>query len=146
MARPEGDICTSADQGRTWTVLVTFGMRLYAPSFYALHDGTLVCLHGSYAPGHGGLRLTFSTAGGHTWIAPAKDHGLFVDNCYGYGKAIELPDTSLLVFDQDSPLVAILAAVILSKAYRSRVHREDNCALRSHRPEHHLGRISTAGE
>jgi hypothetical protein len=102
MARPEGDLCWSPDQGRTWTAPVTFGMRLYAPSLYVLHDGTLVCLHGSYAPGHGGLRLIFSTDGGHTWIAPAKDHGFLVDNCYGYGKAIELPDGSLLVTDQDT--------------------------------------------
>ena len=102
MARPEGDICWSRDQGRTWTAPMTFGMRIYAPSLYVLHDGTLVCLHGSYAPGHGGLRLIFSTDGGHTWIAPAKDHGFLVDNCYGYGKAMELPDGSLFVTDQGS--------------------------------------------
>lgn len=100
MARPEGDICWSRDQGGTWTTPVTFGMRLYAPSLYVLRDGTLVCLHGSYAPGHGGLRLIFSTDGGHTWLAPAKDHGFLVDNCYGYGKAMELPDGSLLIADQ----------------------------------------------
>lgn len=102
MARPEGDICWSRDQGRTWTPPQTFGVRLFAPSLYALADGTLACLHGSYAPGHGGLRLIFSTDGGQTWIAPAKDHGFLVDECYGYGKAIELPDGSLLVTDQGS--------------------------------------------
>ena len=64
MARPEGDISWSADQGRTWTAPTTFGMRMFAPSLYVLRDGTLVCLHGSYAPGHGGLRLIFSTDGG----------------------------------------------------------------------------------
>lgn len=100
IARPEGDICWSRDQGRTWTAPVTFGMRMYAPSLYTLRDGRLVCLHGSYAPGHGGLRLIFSTDGGHTWIAPAKDHGFLVDNCYGYGKAMELADGSLFVTDQ----------------------------------------------
>jgi BNR repeat-like domain len=102
MARPEGDISWSLDRGRTWTAPAAFGMRLYAPSLYALRDGTLVCLHGSYAPGRGGLRLIFSTDGGHTWIAPAKTHGFLVDNCYGYGKAMELPDGSLLVADQDT--------------------------------------------
>ena len=102
MARPEGDISWSSDQGRTWTKPVTFGMRLFAPSLYKLRDGTLVCLHGSYAPGHGGLRLIFSTDGGQTWIAPAPNHGFLVDNCYGYGKAVELPDGSLLVADQGS--------------------------------------------
>ncbi len=100
MARPEGDICWSSDLGRTWTAPVAFGMRMYAPSLYRLRDGTLVCLHGSYAPGHGGLRLIFSTDGGRRWIAPAKDHGFLVDNCYGYGKAMELPDDTLFVVDQ----------------------------------------------
>lgn len=102
MARSEGDICWSSDQGRTWTKPVTFGMRLYAPSLYALRDGTLVCLHVSYARGHSGLRLIFSTDGGQSWVAPAKDHGFLVDNCYGYGKAVELPDGSLLIADQDT--------------------------------------------
>ena len=97
MARPEGDMCWSADHGRTWTPPVTFGMRMYAPSLYVLRDGTLVCLHGSYAPGHGGLRVIFSPDGGHTWIAPAKDHGFLVDQAYGYGKAMELPDGSLFI-------------------------------------------------
>jgi hypothetical protein len=100
MARPEGDVCWSRDQGRTWTAPETFGMRMYAPSLYVLRDGTLVCLHGCYAPGHGGLRLIFSTDGGHTWVAPARDHGFLVDHCYGYGKATELPDGSLFVTDQ----------------------------------------------
>jgi photosystem II stability/assembly factor-like uncharacterized protein len=99
-ARPEGDLAWSSDEGRTWTMPVTFGMRLYAPSLYALRDGTLVHLHGSYAPGHSGLRLIFSTDGGHTWIAPAQDYGFLVDNCYAYGKATELPDGSLLIADQ----------------------------------------------
>ena len=98
MARPEGDISWSSDEGRTWTAPVTFGMRLFAPSLYTLRDGTLVCLHGSYT--RGGLRLIFSTDGGSTWIAPGKDHGFLVDNCYGYGKAVELPDGTLLVADQ----------------------------------------------
>ena len=97
MARPEGDISWSRDHGRTWTPPVTFGFRMFAPSLYVLRDGTLVCLHGSYAPGHGGLRVSFSTDGGHTWIAPAKDHGFLVDSSYGYGKAMELPDGSLFV-------------------------------------------------
>ncbi len=100
IARPEGDISWSRDRGRTWSAPATFGMRIFAPSLYVLKDGTLVCLHGSYASGHGGLRLIFSTDGGHTWIAPAQDHGFLVDNCYGYGKAMELPDGTLLVTDQ----------------------------------------------
>jgi photosystem II stability/assembly factor-like uncharacterized protein len=97
MARPEGDICWSSDQGRTWTPPQTFGMRMFAPSLQVLPDGTLVCLHGSYAPAHGGLRVIFSTDGGETWIAPAADYGFLIDNSYGYGKAMKLPDGSLFV-------------------------------------------------
>jgi len=97
IARAEGDLSWSRDRGRTWTPPVTFGMRMFAPSLYVLRDGTLVCLHGSYAPGHGGLRVIFSRDGGHTWIAPAKDHGFLVDTSYGYGKAMELPDGSLFI-------------------------------------------------
>jgi photosystem II stability/assembly factor-like uncharacterized protein len=94
MARPEGDISWSSDHGRTWSPPQTFGMRMFAPSLSVLPDGTLVCLHGSYAPGHPGLRVIFSTDGGETWIAPATDHGFLVDNSYGYGKAMQLPDGS----------------------------------------------------
>ena len=95
MARPEGDICWSRDRGRTWTAPVTFGMRMFAPSLYVLRDGTLLCLHGSY--GRGGLRVIFSRDGGHTWLAAGKDHGFLVDQSYGYGKAMELPDGSLFI-------------------------------------------------
>ncbi len=102
MARPEGDICWSSDQGQNWTKPVSFGMRMFAPSLYVLHDGTLVCLHGSYDPGFWGLRVIFSTDGGHTWIAPSKSHGFLVSNCYGYAKAMELPDGSLFIVDQDT--------------------------------------------
>lgn len=98
MARPEGDISWSSDAGRTWTAPVAFGMRLYAPSLYALRDGTLVCLHGSYT--RSGLRLIFSSDGGRTWIAPAADYGFLIDDVYGYGKAVELPDGTLLIADQ----------------------------------------------
>ncbi len=102
MARPEGDICWSDDQGRSWTKPVSFGMRMFAPSIYVLRDGTLVCLHGSYDPGFWALRVIFSTDGGHTWIAPSETHGFLVSNCYGYAKAMELPDGSLFIVDQDT--------------------------------------------
>lgn len=100
VARPEGDFSWSSDEGQTWTKPKSVGMRIYAPSLYVLRDGTLVCLHGSYAPGHSGLRLIFSRDGGQTWIAPAPDYGFLVDEVYGYGKATELPDGTLLVADQ----------------------------------------------
>jgi sialidase-1 len=97
MARPEGDISWSTDHGHSWTTPQTFGFRMFAPSLYVLRDNTLVCLHGSYAPGNGGLRVIFSTDGGVSWIAPSTDHGFLVDNAYGYGKAMELGDGSLFI-------------------------------------------------
>jgi len=103
ISRPEGDLCWSRDRGRTWTPLVTFGMRMYAPTLCVLRDGTLLCLHGSYAPGHSGLRAIFSTDGGQTWIAPAKDHGFLVDgSAYGYGAGAVLPDGSVYIIYQQS--------------------------------------------
>ena len=95
MGRAEGDIAWSADEGRSWTDPVTFGMRLYAPALYVLDDGTLVCLHGSY--GASNLRVIFSRDGGGTWIAPAENHGFLVDRTYEYGKAMVLPDGSLFI-------------------------------------------------
>ncbi|HZM06291.1 MAG TPA: sialidase family protein [Candidatus Saccharimonadales bacterium] len=101
IARPEGELWWSHDGGHTWTPPAKFGMRMYAPTLYVLPDGTLVCLHGSYAPGFGGLRAIFSTDGGETWIAPAKDHGFLVDaDAYGYGAGVLLPDGSLYVIYQ----------------------------------------------
>ena len=97
MARPEGDISWSSDGGHTWTPPQTFGMRMFAPSLYVLSNNTLICLHGSYAPGYSGLRVIFSADGGWTWIAPAKDHGFLVDHSYGYGKAMLLDDGSFFV-------------------------------------------------
>jgi sialidase-1 len=97
MARPKGDICWSSDGGRTWSEPQTFGVPMYAPSLYKLRDGTLVCLHGAYAPGAGGLRAIFSRDGGETWTAPAPNHGFLVEKSYGYGKAMELPDGSLFI-------------------------------------------------
>jgi hypothetical protein len=74
---------------------------MYAPTLYVLHDGTLVCLHGSYAAGNGGLRVIFSTDGGETWTAPAKNHGFQVDDdAYGYGAGVVLPDDTLYIIYQ----------------------------------------------
>jgi hypothetical protein len=98
-------IIRSFDNGRTWD-----NGLIRPPSPFVsdetngpmvLRDGTLVCLHGSYEPDHPGLRVIFSTDSGHTWIAPAKNYGFLVSNCYGYAKAMELPDGSLFVTDQD---------------------------------------------
>ncbi|MEN6451268.1 MAG: sialidase family protein [Thermoguttaceae bacterium] len=95
ITRPEGDVLWSSDGGRTWTKPATLGIRMYEPSLTVLHDGTLVCLHGSCRVG--GLRVIFSRDGGQTWLAPASDRGFAVDRrVYGYGRCTELADGSLL--------------------------------------------------
>ena len=108
IARPNGDIAWSPDGGKTWTPPVAFGMRMYAPTLYVLRDGTLVCLHASFAPGHAGLHAIFSTDGGHTWLAPSNDHGFLVDgSVYGYGAGVVLPDDSIyLVYQNNQSLNA----------------------------------------
>jgi photosystem II stability/assembly factor-like uncharacterized protein len=93
ISRSEGDICFSDDDGHTWSKPVTFGMGMFAPNLCVLRDGTLFCSHGSY-PG-GGFHAIFSTDGGATWIAPAAHRGFLIDDVYGYGAAVQLPDESL---------------------------------------------------
>ncbi|MFH1007778.1 MAG: sialidase family protein [Candidatus Latescibacterota bacterium] len=97
IARPKGAISWSEDCGRTWTQPQSFGIPMYAPSLQVLQDGNLLCLHGSYSPGHGALRAILSPDGGKTWRAPAPDHGFLVDRTYGYGKGMLLPDGSLFI-------------------------------------------------
>jgi photosystem II stability/assembly factor-like uncharacterized protein len=95
ITRPEGEVAFSGDHGRTWTKLVSFGMRMYAPALEMLKDGTLVCIHGSY--GAWGLRAIFSRDGGRTWIAPNEKYGFLIDQAYGYAKAAQLADGSLFL-------------------------------------------------
>jgi len=92
ITRPEGALAWSSDNGRTWTPPVTFGFRMFAPTLLVLNDGTLLCHFGSYAKGHSGLRAIFSTDGGQTWVAPAKDYGFLIDRTYGYSRSCLMPD------------------------------------------------------
>jgi len=94
ITRPEGAITWSSDSGRTWTPPATFGFRMYAPALIVLDDATLLCHFGSYTKEHGGLRAIFSTDGGKTWLAPAKDYGFLIDQSYGYSRSCIMPDGS----------------------------------------------------
>src|SRR6185436_20348171 len=94
ISRPNGDIAWSRDGGRSWTPPVSCGIRLFEPRLICLRDGTLLCLHGSYAAG--GFRAMFSTDGGVTWVCPHEKWGFPVDpSVYGYGQAVELADGSV---------------------------------------------------
>lgn len=93
ITRDEGDICWSTDNGETWTPPVSVGMRMYAPALCVLEDGILLCCFGAHGGG-GGVQAIFSTDGGHTWMAPAKDHGFRVDQTYGYSQNCPMPDGS----------------------------------------------------
>ncbi|MFH1005949.1 MAG: sialidase family protein [Candidatus Latescibacterota bacterium] len=96
VTRPEADVCWSDDGGRTWTQPVSLGIRLFEPGLIALGDGTLLCLHGSYAAG--GLSCMFSRDEGETWLVPEADRGFALDpSVYGYGKGIELSDGTVYV-------------------------------------------------
>ena len=96
ISRPEADVCWSDNDGCTWTEPVSLGVRLFEPGLITLRDGTLLCLHGSYAAG--GLACMFSRDQGRTWLVPESDRGFGVDpSVYGYGKGIELPDGSVYV-------------------------------------------------
>ena len=96
VARPEADVCWSDDGGWTWTPPVSLGVRLFEPGLIALRDGSLLCLHGSYAAG--GLACMFSRDDGQTWLVPELDRGFTVDpSVYGYGKGIELADGSVYI-------------------------------------------------
>lgn len=95
ITRPEGVITWSDDDGHTWTPPVSFGFRMFAPTLQVLPDGTLLCHYGCYKAG--GLRAIFSSDGGKTWIAPAKDHGFLVDRTYGYSRSCLMPDGSVFI-------------------------------------------------
>ncbi|MCP4641811.1 MAG: hypothetical protein GY851_15315 [bacterium] len=98
IARQQGDLAWSDDDGHTWTDLSSTGMVMHAPTLFTLKNGTLICLYDAGASGTArGLRMTFSLDEGHTWVAPAPTHGFLVDESYGYGKAMELDDGSVFV-------------------------------------------------
>jgi photosystem II stability/assembly factor-like uncharacterized protein len=101
IARREGALAWSSDNGKTWTKPVPLPFKMYDPWLLALKDGTLICLHGSYTPGHGMLRAILSPDGGKTWHAAGADYGFSVDpGVYGYSRGVELADGSVYVVYQ----------------------------------------------
>jgi photosystem II stability/assembly factor-like uncharacterized protein len=98
IARREGAVASSSDNGETWTKPAPLPFKMYDPWLLVLKDGTLICLHGSYTPGHGGLRAILSPDGGKTWHAAGADYGFSVDpSVYGYSRGVQLADGSVYV-------------------------------------------------
>jgi len=101
IARPEGAVSWSSDEGQTWTEPVRLPFRMYDPWLLTLKDGTLLCLHGSYNKEKRGLRAILSPDGGKSWFAAGPDYGFSVDpSVYGYSRGIQLPDGSIYIVYQ----------------------------------------------
>ena len=100
IARPDGEIAFSRDEGRSWTAPQLTGIAMDAPCLLTLHDGTIVCLFGWGATG--GIQLMWSDDNGHTWITPAPDRGFKIDDsAYVYVIGCEMPDGSLYLVYYD---------------------------------------------
>jgi hypothetical protein len=101
IARAEGAVSWSSDQGQTWTEPVRLPFRMADPWLLTLKDGTLLCVHRSYHKEKRGLRAILSRDGGKTWFAAGPDYGFSVDpSVYGYSRGIQLPDGSIYVVYQ----------------------------------------------
>ena len=100
VARPNGELAFSRDDGRHWSRPIATGIKMVAPCLLTLADGTIVCLYG-YG-GTGGLQAIFSDDHGHTWVAPARDRGFPIDgSVYVYCIGTELADGSIYVVYYD---------------------------------------------
>lgn len=90
IARPDGGVLVSDDDGVTWRQISRVGPSyVYAPSFVVLGDDTLVLTSG----GSAGQSIHLSTDGGRTW-----SEAIQVDpEVYGYGRLTLLKDESMLL-------------------------------------------------
>ncbi|MEA1951544.1 MAG: sialidase family protein [Planctomycetota bacterium] len=100
IARPDGEVAFSRDEGRTWTKPQAFGVKMVAPCLLTLRDGTIACIFGWGATG--GIQIIWSDDGGRTWTTPAKGRGFKIDNSvYVYAIGCEMPDGSIYVVYYD---------------------------------------------
>ncbi len=100
IARPDGRIAFSNDDGQTWTKPAEFGVKMVAPCLMTLKDGTVVCLFGWGATG--GIQMMWSDDGGRTWTTPAADRGFVIDSSvYVYAIGCEMPDGSIYIVYYD---------------------------------------------
>lgn len=103
ICRREGALSWSKDNGYTWTAPVPLPMKMYDPWLLTLRDGTLLCVHGSYTKGNGGVRAILSPDQGQTWTAAGPDFGFSIDpSVYGYSRGIQMPDGSIYMVYQSN--------------------------------------------
>ena len=100
IARPNGEIAFSGDEGRTWSKPAPFGVKMVAPFLLTLRDGTIACIFGWGATG--GIQIMWSDDDGRTWTTPAPDRGFKVDpSVYVYAAGCEMPDGSIYMVYYD---------------------------------------------
>ncbi|GIT28210.1 MAG: hypothetical protein Ct9H300mP1_02560 [Planctomycetaceae bacterium] len=58
VARPNGELAFSDNDGRSWSKPIPTGIKMVAPCLLTLKDGTVVCLYGYGSTG--GLQIIFS--------------------------------------------------------------------------------------
>ena len=101
ITRPEGSLSWSKDGGKTWTQPENLPTRIFDPWLLTLHDGALLCVHGSYTKSHHGLRALVSRDGGKSWNGAGTNYGFAVDpSVYGYSRGVLLPDGSVYIVYQ----------------------------------------------
>ena len=89
IARPDGEITFSQDEGRHWTKPQAFGVKMVAPCLLTLKDGTLVCIFGWGSTG--GIQIMWSDDNGTHWTTPAADRGFTIDrSVYVYAIGCEM--------------------------------------------------------
>jgi hypothetical protein len=100
IARPDGEVAFSRDEGRSWTKPQVSGVKMDAPCLLTLKDGTIVCIFGWGATG--GVQIMWSDDTGRTWTTPAADRGFKIDDSvYVYAIGCEMPDGSIYIVYYD---------------------------------------------
>jgi hypothetical protein len=100
IARPDGEVAFSNDEGARWTKPQAFGIKMDAPCLVTLKDGTIVCIFGWGTTG--GIQIMWSDDKGRTWTTPAPDRGFKIDDSvYVYAIGCEMPDGSIYIVYYD---------------------------------------------
>ena len=100
IARPDGEIAFSHDEGKSWSAPQLTGIAMDAPCLVTLKDGTIACIFGWGATG--GIQMMWSDDSGRTWTTPAADRGFKIDSsAYVYAIGCEMPDGSIYLVYYD---------------------------------------------